>query len=342
MLDNLPMFDNEMTNETMSGATTSLKKKIEVRVDRIRREAEGIAAFELVDLAGADLPPFTAGAHIEIHIAPDMIRSYSLSSDPSDRRRYEIAVLKESSGRGGSVAMHERVNEGDVLTITAPINHFALAGKEARSHLLLAGGIGVTPMMAMIAELEARNAKWHMHYLTREPSRTAFADRLKPYVDADKVTIHHDYGDPAKGPGISKLLQNFEIGTHLYYCGPPGFMSACANSVEAWPPHAIHREYFAAAEKSDNEATNEAFDIKVKSTGQVLNVPAEKTIVEVLADAGVFVETDCKDGYCGTCITRYLSGTPDHRDTVLSEKERKSYIMVCCGRAKSALLELDL
>ncbi len=326
----------------MSGTSLPLKKKIEVRLNRIRREADGILSFEFVDPTGAELPAFTAGAHIEVHITPEMIRSYSISSDPSDKNRYEVAVLKETAGRGGSLAMHERLKEGDVLTITAPINHFPLAGKEARAHLLLAGGIGVTPMMAMISELEAKNAKWHMHYLTRDPSRMAFTERLQPYVAAGKVTVHHDYGDPAKGPGIANLLKDFEIGTHLYYCGPPGFMTACAGSVEAWPPHAIHREYFAAAEKTGNEAPNEPFDIKVKSTGQVLNVPADRTIVEVLADAGVFVETDCKDGYCGTCITRYLSGTPDHRDTVLSEKERKSYIMVCCGRAKSALLELDL
>ena len=142
----------------MSGTSLPLKKKIEVRLNRIRREADGILSFEFVDPTGAELPAFTAGAHIEVHITPEMIRSYSISSDPSDKNRYEVAVLKETAGRGGSLAMHERLKEGDVLTITAPINHFPLAGKEARAHLLLAGGIGVTPMMAMISELEAKNA----------------------------------------------------------------------------------------------------------------------------------------------------------------------------------------
>ena len=332
----------ETTGSVKAEAARPVKTRHEVRVARIRAEADGILAFELVAPAGGDLPAFEAGAHIEVHLPGDMIRSYSISSDPAERHRYEIAVLKEEQGRGGSKAMHEGVREGDVLTISAPINHFPLAGREALAHLLLAGGIGVTPMMAMIAELEARGARWHMHYLTRSPERTAFRERLAPYVAAGKVTIHHDGGDPAKGPDLAALLADFAIGTHLYYCGPPGFMTACSRLVEAWPPHAVHREYFAAVEGDGAERVNQPFQVKIASTGKLLDVPADRTIVDVLREAGCVVETDCKDGYCGTCITRYLSGEPEHRDTVLSEKERKSYVMVCCARARKGVIELDL
>lgn len=318
------------------------KAKLAVRVSDVRDEAVGIKTFELVDPDGKDLPAFTAGAHIEVHLGEGIIRSYSLCSDPADRSRYVVAVLREEGGRGGSKAMHDDVKAGDELTISAPLNHFPLAGREARAHLLLAGGIGVTPMLAMIAELEAKGARWHMHYLTRNEERTAFRDELSPYVEAGKVHIHHDDGDPAKGPGIASLLADFEIGTHLYYCGPPGFMSACAASLEAWPPHAIHREFFSAPENEFSDADNVSFEIKIKSSGETLPVAADESIVDVLRSAGYDVETDCNEGYCGTCITRYVSGEPEHRDTVLSEKERKTYVMVCCGRAKGGVLELDV
>lgn len=318
------------------------KVKLAAQVSEIRDEVEGIRSYKLVDPAGSSLPPFTAGAHIEVHLGAGMIRCYSLCSDPADRSHYQIAVLKEVSGRGGSKAMHDDVKVGDILTISAPINHFPLAGREARAHLLLAGGIGVTPMLAMIAELEAKGARWAMHYLTRNEARTAFRERLAPYVAAGKVHIHHDEGDPANGPGLTALLADFEIGTHLYYCGPSGFMSACAASVEAWPPHAVHREYFSAPVGEFSNEDNVPFEIKIKSSGKKLMVAADESIVDVLRSEGCDVETDCNEGYCGTCITRYLSGEPEHRDTVLSEKERKSYVMVCCGRAKGGVLELDL
>jgi vanillate O-demethylase ferredoxin subunit len=181
-----------------------------------------------------------------------------------------------------------------------------------------------------------------MHYITRTPERTAFLVELAPYVQAGKVTIHHDGGDPKSGPDIRALLANFEIGTHLYYCGPPGFMNACAQCTEAWPPHAIHREYFASAGQQPDASENVPFKIKIKSSGKTLSVPADRTIADVLREAGCVIDTDCEDGYCGTCITRYLSGEPEHRDTVLSEKERQNYVMVCCARAKGGVIELDL
>lgn len=315
---------------------------LSVRVKSVSREADGILAYELVPPEAGQLPPFTAGAHIEVHIRDGLKRQYSLCNAPGERHRYVIAVLKEKAGRGGSEAMHEEVREGAFLTISEPRNHFQLAGSEAKSHLLLAGGIGVTPMMAMIEALEARHAQWEMHYCTRSTDTTAFRARLEPLIAAGKVTLHHDGGDPSRGLDIGPLLADYQVGTHLYYCGPPGFMSAVKASVGAWPSHSVHCEYFTAAE--DNaDLVNAPFQIKVKNTGAVLDVPADRTIVDVLREQGFAIDTDCQDGYCGTCITRYLEGEPEHRDTVLSEGERKSYVMVCCARAKgSSPLVLDL
>ncbi len=329
-------------SEGMAGATEiALKQKLQAKVARIVEEAHLIRSFELRAIDGGELPAFTAGAHVEVQLPGDMIRSYSLCNDPAERHRYVVAVLREEGGRGGSTYLHDEVREGDVLTIAAPRNHFALAGREARFHLLLAGGIGVTPMIAMIAELERKGARWQLHYCTRNESRTAFRDALAPHVTSGKVIIHHDDGDPARGLDIKALLSSFEIGTHLYYCGPHGFMRACAEGLDPWPPHAVHREFFTGAGLQTDTTGDTPFEIKLRSTGKVLEVPADKSIVDVLRAEGCAVETDCKEGYCGTCITRYLAGAPEHRDTVLSEKERRTYVMVCCARSKG-LLELDL
>ncbi len=314
---------------------------LSVRVKAIRREADNILTYELVHPNAGVLPSFTAGAHIDVRIRDDLKRQFSLCNAPGERNRYVIAVLREKAGRGGSMAMHNDVREGNLLSISEPRNQFPLAGQEAEFHLLLAGGIGVTPMMAMAEALEARRARWHMHYCTRNPEATAFRARIEPLIAAGKVTLHHDGGDPSQGLDIKALLTCYEAGSHVYFCGPPGFMSAIKTSVNAWPAHSIHCEYFTSSEENA-ELDNAPFQIRVKHTGDVLNVPADGTIVGVLRENGFAIDTDCEDGYCGTCITRYLEGDPEHRDSVLSEKERKSYVMVCCARAKGAPLVLDI
>src|SRR6185312_15298600 len=207
-------------------------RTLNLRVRAIRHETPDIAAFELVDPEGRELPPFTAGAHIDVRVADKIQRQYSLCNDPGERHRYEIAVLKERNGRGGSLGMHA-IAEGQSLSVSSPVNRFPLAGREARFHLLLAGGIGVTPMMAMIAELEAKQRPWKMHYCTKSREGSAFMNRLEPFIAAKKVEVHHDNGDPKKGLDIARAVSAFEIGTHLYFCGPPGFMSAAKNAVGA-------------------------------------------------------------------------------------------------------------
>jgi len=326
---------------TIEAAANEEKTTRALRVSKITREAQDIASFELVDPLGLELPPFTAGAHLDVRINDDIRRQYSLCNDPQERDRYVIAVLNEPAGRGGSRAMHEQIAVGSVLLVSAPRNRFPLAGREARFHLLLAGGIGVTPMLAMIAELERRASPWHMHYCTRSPARTAFHDRLRPLIAAGKVELHHDDGDPARGLNIARTLAAFEVGTHVYFCGPPGFMHAAKASVSAWPPFNVHYEYFTAADDR-TEAVNTPFQVKIKKSGQIFDIPADRSIVAVLRDNGFEIETDCEDGYCGTCITRYLDGEPEHRDTVLGADERKRYAMICCARARSPMLVLDL
>lgn len=336
-----------LTDSTQSGAIDTTpsagpKAPLSLRLNAVTYEAEDILGFEFVHPAGAPLPAYTAGAHVDVQIADGLIRQYSLAGDPADRGRYLIAVLNDPASRGGSRAMHETLRPGQLVKVSEPRNLFPLAA-DAERHMLLAGGIGVTPMMAIIEELERRSADWELHYCTRAPEKTAFASRLAPHVAAGRAHIHHDGGDPAKGLDIKGLLKSPAPGTHLYYCGPTGFMTAVAEAAAAWPDGTVHFEYFAApAGDKPDAGDNQAFQIQIRRTGEILEVPADKTIVDVLRNAGHYIDTSCEDGFCGTCLTPFSGGEPDHRDTVLDDADRKRYVLICCSRAKTSPLILDL
>lgn len=318
-----------MTNELM------------VRVARRVEEADGICSFELVPVDADVLPAFSAGAHIDVHVAPSLIRQYSLSNDPSERNRYRIAVLREAQSRGGSAGMHERVQPGDLLRVSSPRNHFPLA--EAPRSLLLAGGIGVTPILAMARALHAHDRPFEMHYCGRSASRMAFLDEIGAAGFASRVALHAD-DTPEQKFDAQRVLANPSDGTHLYVCGPSGFMDHVLETArrQGWPEEQLHREYFAGVDTAS--ATDESFEVRVASTGLSCRVPAGKTVIEVLAAHGVEVPTSCEAGVCGTCLTRVLEGTPDHRDTFLTDSERAAndQFTPCCSRALSPLLVLDL
>lgn len=212
---------------------------LKLRVKSVTCEADGIRSYELVDPAGADLPTFTAGAHVIVRAKGGRPRSYSLCDGPAVRRHYQIAVLNVVDGRGGSRHIHDTVRAGDMMDVAEPRNLFPLA-PEARHHLLLAGGIGVTPMMSMIEELRAQGQSFELHYCTTTAERTAFRDRLAPEIAAGRVKIHHDGGDPKRGLDIAALLAKPATGTHVYYCGPAGFMRACEAATRHWPAGAVH------------------------------------------------------------------------------------------------------
>lgn len=313
-----------------------------VKVNKITQEAEDIRSFELVDPEGRLLPMFTAGGHIDIELGNGLARQYSLANDPRDVDRYVIAVLREPESRGGSTWMHDELKEGATVTVHTPRNNFPLV-ENAKHHILLAGGIGVTPMMAMARELHNRGESFELHYCTRTPAKTAFLKEIQEGPFADKVHFHHDNGNPADGLDIAGLLKDVREGTHIYYCGPTGFMHACEQAAAHWPKGTVHFEFFSVDDTVEH-GEDTAFQIKIASTGAVLDVPADKSIVDVLRANGIEVETMCEEGICGTCATVLLEGEPDHRDFVLDdeEKARGEFIMVCCSRSKSPMLVLDL
>jgi vanillate O-demethylase ferredoxin subunit len=316
---------------------------LSVRVERKTQEALDICTFELVDTSGKPLPAFSAGSHIDVQLPGGLTRQYSLCNDPQESHRYLIGVLKDPATRGGSKAMHEAVNVGDTLTISAPRNHFPLAHEAAHS-LLLAGGIGVTPILCMAERLAIAGASFEMHFATRSRERTAFHDRIAQSSYAPKVQFHFDDGAEEQKLQLATLLAAPKAGTHLYVCGPKGFMDAVLKTArdQGWPEPQIHFEYFGAEVKAS--ADDGSFEVRLASSGKTVLIPKDQTIVAALAAAGVEILTSCEQGVCATCITRVLEGVPDHRDLYFTPEEQaqNDQFTPCCSRSKSPLLVLDL
>jgi len=314
-----------------------------VRVTRRTPEAVDISTFELCDVDGKPLPPFGAGSHIDVHLPNGLTRQYSLCNDPTESHRYLIGVLRDPASRGGSAAMHDQIQEGAVLRISAPKNHFPLA-HEARRSILVAGGIGVTPILCMAERLAMAGADFEMHYCTRSRDRTAFRDRIAASAFAPRVRFHFDDGDAAQKLDISALVASPTPGVHLYVCGPKGFMDAVLGAARAgaWPESQIHYEFFNAELLPTGEEG--AFDVKLASSGRIVTVGKDQTVVQALAAAGVDVPTSCEQGVCGTCLTRVLEGVPDHKDLYLTPEEQAAndQFTPCCSRSKTPVLVLDL
>lgn len=323
----------------MSAPPTPLR----VRVARKHTEAEGICSLELVPAEGSDLPSFTAGAHIDLYLPGGLVRQYSLCNTPGETHRYQIAVLRDAASRGGSAAVHGQVFEGDTLTISPPRNLFALAPR-APHHLLLAGGIGITPLLAMAEELSASGQSFTLHHCNRSRARTAFLDRLAGAPYGAQVHHHFDDGDAVQQLDLAATLHQAPQGTHLYVCGPQGFMDAVlkAGRAAGWPEERLHREYFAAAPIDNSSAAG--FELEIASSRQIIVVRPDQTALAALHAAGLQIPMSCEQGVCGTCLTRVKAGIPDHRDQYLepAEQAANDQFLPCCSRAKSPRLVLDL
>ncbi|WP_338759579.1 PDR/VanB family oxidoreductase [Massilia sp. METH4] len=314
---------------------------IQVKVVSRRMEAERIASFELARIDGGALPPFSAGAHIDVEIRPGLVRQYSLCNDPDETHRYLIAVLRDAASRGGSVAMHDDLQVGSTLRISEPKNHFPLV--PAPHYLLFAGGIGVTPILCMAERLARTGARFTMHYCARSPGHAAFADRIALSGFAGRVHFHFDSGAAEQKLDLSAVLAQAQDAL-LYVCGPAGFIDFVTGAAKAagWPAHAVHQEYFGMTPQDSSDDT--AFDVRIASSGNTYRVPADQTVAQALAEHGIDIPMSCEQGVCGTCITRVLDGMPDHRDMYFSDEEKacNDQFTPCCSRARSPLLVLDL
>ena len=332
-----------MTTIEQSTRARPAYREVELDVEVRRREAvsDGVVVLTLADPNGADLPEWAPGAHIDLIMTPSLVRQYSLCGDTANRSEWQVGVLLDPNSRGGSQFVHDTLHEGATVRVRGPRNHFPLVGSPR--YLFIAGGIGVTPMLPMIAAAEAAGAEWRLLYGGRTRSSMAFADELERHGDRVAVcagdvqaNFRANLGSALAGPAENTLV---------YCCGPEGLLTAVEEACKTWPDGSLHIERFSA--KALEEPSPDAlatFEVECQRSGLTLTVPQDKTIYEVCEDAGVDVLGSCMEGVCGTCECDVLEGEPDHRDSVLNdaEKARNEVMMICVSRSRSERLVLDL
>lgn len=316
---------------------------INVKVEKVTQEADGVRSFVLAKKGLFNLPRYTPGAHIDVHCGEGIIRQYSLCGDPADRRHLMIAVRQVDPSRGGSDLMHKVVEQGDHLEIGAPRNNFPL--DEAAAHsVLLAAGIGITPIIAMADRLHRLGKSFALHYFSRGPEHTAFRARLAQGGYAEKVIFHEGLDVQATGQTLDDILDTPVTDGRVYMCGPGPFMDRAETAAKMhWPIDAINLERF-AAKPALSGAPTKPFTVKLAQRGVTLEVGADETILDVLEAHEIDAAFSCEQGVCGTCVTDVLEGTPEHRDSFLSSKQRSSGKMMCLcvSRALDGKLVLDL
>lgn len=316
---------------------TSGRDRLDVVVGAVERLGD-VLIFDLFPVVG-ELPDWEAGAHIDIFLDDDIVRQYSLCGRPGDRSRYRLGVLLDPQSRGGSKAIHDRVAVGAQLQIGVPRNLFALDTHPGRA-VLIGGGIGVTPLIAMAHALEANGKDFLLYYVAREP---VFAEALSAENFADKVVVIRDRGQPDDDKLVPvTVIEQAGLAANLsiYTCGPVGLMDAVVDAaVKAGvASDRIHKEAFAA----QPIAGGESFEVLAAKSGVRVSVGADEAITTALARAGVKVAVNCEQGICGTCVVNLIEGEPEHRDEYLTEDERTDQIALCCSRSRSSLLVVDL
>lgn len=316
---------------------------LEVRVARKMQEAKDIFSYSLEPIKGQTLPAFTAGAHIDVHIPGGLVRQYSLANDPRVMGPYVIGVLRDSASRGGSKAMHDTVHEGDKLQVSSPRNLFSLVDGSKQS-VLLAGGIGITPILSMAYELFHAGADFRMHYCARSQSHMAFRSHIADSGFAERATFYLDDSIDSQRLDISHALAEPLEGKHVYVCGPVSLINAVRTtaSAQGWTESCIHFELFASTVST--QASDRAFEVRLARTGRVIGIGAQESVSQALMREGIQLPTSCEQGVCGTCVTTLLAGEPDHRDFFLTPSERSEgkLFVPCASRAHSKQIVLDL
>jgi vanillate O-demethylase ferredoxin subunit len=322
---------------------------LEVRVKSVTYEADGILSYDLRPagsgaapaFSGGDLPAFTAGAHIDLHLPDGLVRSYSLVNPQDERHRYVIAVQREPESRGGSRQVHQRLHPGDLVTIAPPRNNFPLA-EDARHSILIAGGIGITPVWCMAQRLEALGRSFELYYCVRRRALAAFLEPVEAMARRRPGGVHVTFD--AEGGSmldLAALMARAAPDVHFYCCGPLAMLDAFEAASASRDRDRVHTEYFTTREVP---ATEGGFTVVLARSGTSVQVPHGSTIIDALFKAGIDVPHSCLEGVCGTCETRVISGEPDHRDLVLTDAERAAgkTMMICCSGSKGDTLVLDL
>lgn len=310
---------------------------LQLRIKTAVWEAPNILSYELRSTDGKQLPPFTAGAHVDIKLGNGLMRSYSLVNPQSERHRYVIAVQKDKQSRGGSKWIHQNLRAGEIIAVSEPRNNFVL-NEDAEKSIFLAGGIGITPMLGMIAQLTVLGRDWELVFCSRTRVSTPFLDSLE---QNSRVRFNFDREPGGEVLNIAEMVKAVPANTHLYCCGPAPMLEAFEAATKELQRERVHVEYFTATEPPAIEG---GFTVVLAKSNREIEIPAGKTILTALNDSGIAVPHSCTEGVCGTCETRVLEGIPDHRDRILTDTQRASNktMMICCSGSKGGKLVLDL
>ncbi|MGY4648237.1 PDR/VanB family oxidoreductase [Mycobacterium sp. URHB0021] len=312
--------------------------KSRLQIASMHRQADGVLSLELRAANGASLPEWTPGAHIEIELADGIVRHYSLCGDPDDDQLWRIAVLREPAGRGGSKLIHETIRPGDVVSARGPRNNFTLVDSDR--YLFIAGGIGITPILPMVREVATRGKPWSLLYGGRKLASMAFVDELGEISGGDLQVMPEDEHGLLD---LDRFIGAPRTHTAVYCCGPGPLIEAVEQRCTRWPAGALHVERFTPKDVSGSCDDGE-FDVRLARSGKCLRVPADRTLLEVLEEAGFDIDNSCRAGICGTCELGVAEGIPEHHDDILSDAERDSnqVILPCVSRSRSAVLVVDL
>jgi vanillate O-demethylase ferredoxin subunit len=311
-----------------------------LQVRETRSFGAGIRHIVLQDPDGWELPPFEAGAHLDLRLPQGGVRQFSLSGDPAVRDRYELAVQASREGRGGSAWVHDRVGVGDTLYASLPRNHFRL-DPGYRKFILIAGGIGITPLRSMTFELERGRLPYELWYCARDEAAAAYVADLRARVPGERLHLVFDDRAPERQLDVAALLAGARPDTAVYCCGPAGLMHAVREATRHWPQAAIRFEAFSPPE-SDDLVNAREFSVTLARTGVTIPVRRGQSVLQALREHDVEVESSCEAGVCRSCKTGYLEGVPVHRDLVLNAEERKSAMLICVSGCSSERLVLDL
>lgn len=306
----------------------------------LRYETKGIVTVELNPVENTHFQPFRAGSHIDLHLPNGLIRSYSLLNSPEDKDRYMLGILLDPNSKGGSAYIHKELKLGQELKISNPINNFAL--DEAAKHtVLVAGGIGITPIYCMLLRLLALGNSVELIYCARSRTEAAYINKLEKLNV--KITWHFDDEKAGSAPNLQDYLKGHDKNIHLYCCGPSAMIDAFENACLKLGYQNVHLERF-VAKKTGTTVVAHDYVVELAKSGMILDVPAGASLLEVLENAGVLVNSACREGICGACETRVLAGEPDHKDSVLSPRQKaaNNVMMVCVSGCKGDKLVLDL
>lgn len=323
-----------------SSQRLSSPQRQSLTLTRRRQAAEGAVLLELAATDGSALPGWEPGAHLELRLPSGLRRQYSLCGDPADRDTYTVCVLREEAGRGGSVEIHDRLDVGAEVGSSGPRNHFPLVA--ADDYVLLAGGIGITPLKAMAEELQRRGASWQLVYGGRNRRSMAFAEELAT-SHPTRVTLVPQEEEGT--PDLDRIAGSLSPGARLYCCGPPAMLAAAEAACDrSGATDRLHLERFTAAADTSDAGEDSAFVVELRESGVTLTVPADQSLLEAIRAVRPSIDSSCREGYCGTCETRVLEGRPEHRGTLMApeEHDEEGTMLVCVGRARSAKLVLDL